>query len=269
MRNLFRKGKGMDTTPTVPKMGQLETFLNQLEQNSRERQAEDIRQILDCVKAMRTEVAEALEEAVYLREYIQSLETPPLKARLGSMQEEVRESLYETGNQLKEVERQIAEEIKNSMDMLKNKGIQALDQVLDAAHVFQGLSRIETMMTQAVAGMEKKIETVDRMAGELHAIKGHVKNIGRAASGRPAEEIIARDVTKGVLAKFRAGMEYCRKILAGMGQKALIARAHAVHLHQLADPQIEQVSSVQKIAGELRAAFAMEYSRLPEPAQAR
>ena len=134
MRNLFRKGKGMETTPTVPKMGQLETFLNQLEQNSRERQAEDIRQILDCVKAMRTEVAEALEEAVYLREYIQSLETPPLKARLGSMQEEVRESLYETGNQLKEVERQIAEEIKNSMDMLKNKGIQALDQVLDAAH---------------------------------------------------------------------------------------------------------------------------------------
>lgn len=259
----------METALTVPQMGQLETFLEQLEQNSKARQAEDIRQILACVNAMRADITETLEEVAYLRDYIQSMEPPSLKTRLGTMQDEVRESLYEAGNQLKEVERQIVGEIQNSMNMLKNKGIQTLDEILDAAHVFQGLGKIETVLARAVTGMERKIETVDRMAEELHAIKGHVKNIGRAASGRPAEEIADRDVTKGVLAKFRAGMEYCRKILAGMGQKVLMAKAHTVHLHHLADSKIEQVSSVQKIAGELRAASAIEYGRLPEPAQAR
>lgn len=51
---------------------------------------------------------------------------------------------------------------------------------------------------QTVAGLERKIENVDRMAEELHAIKGHAKNLGRAAVGRSAEEIAARDQTKGI-----------------------------------------------------------------------
>ncbi len=257
----------METSIAVPQAGQLELFLNRLEQSSRENQAEDIRQILDCVKAMRTDVADALEEVAYLREYIQSMENVSLKTRLGTMQEEIRRSLSETGDQMREVEKQVMGEIRNSMNALKIKEIQALDRILDAAHISQGLGRVESMLTQAEAGMERKIAAVDCMAGEIHAIKGHVKNIGRTMSGRPVEEIADRDITKGILVKIRSGMEYCRKILAGMGQKALMARAHAEHLNQLADPKIEQALSVQEIAGELRAASAMEVSRKSEPAR--
>lgn len=117
---------------------------------------------------------------------------------------------------------------------------------------------------QTVAGLERKIENVDRMAEEFHAIKGHAKNLGRAAAGRSAEEIAARDQTKGILAKIRAGMEYCKKVLTGMGQKVLMARAHAVHLKLSAERKTEKVTSVQEIARELRDTSAMDLGRQPE-----
>lgn len=122
---------------------------------------------------------------------------------------------------------------------------------------------------QTVAGLERKIGNVDRMAEELHAIKGHAKNLGRTAAGRSAEEIDARDQTKGILAKIRAGMEYCKKVLTGMGQKILMARAHVVHLKLSAERKTEKVTTVQEIARELRDTSAMDFGRQLEPAQAR
>lgn len=71
------------------------------------------------------------------------------------------------------------------------------------------------------------------------------------------------------MAKIRAGMEYCKKILAGLGQKVLMARAHVEHLHQTAELRPENVASVQEIAKELRDARDFGPGRHPELLQLR
>lgn len=252
---------------SAPLTGQLETFWEVMEKNGREGQAEDIGQILAYVKSIQTDLADALDEVSYLRDQIQSIEDSTMKARLGRFQEDVQMGLYQAGAQARMVETEVAEGIRNAVDTLKEKGLHVLDKVLDTAHVYQGLGKAENLLMQAVAGMDQKMEAVDRMAEEFHAIRGHVKNIGRAAAGLPAEAVGERDQTRGVLAKVRAGMEYCRKVLAGLGQKALLARAHVMHLHLTTEQKAEKAASVQEIVRELRDASAMDFDRHQEPVQ--
>ena len=253
----------------MPLSEQVEVFRDILEQTGRKNQAEDISQLIQCLQSIQTNLADAMDEVGYLLRQIQPVEEQGMRARLGRMQEETRESLCRAGKQVQAVEAEVIGGIRNAMQAMKDKGVQALDHILDAAHVSQGLSRAEAFLVQAVSGLERKIEAVDCMAEEFHAMKGHAKNIGRAATGKSVEEIAARDKTIGTMAKIRAGMEYCKKLLAGLGQKALIARAHVEHLRQTAERCPEKAASVQEIAKELRDASAIDSCRYLEPAQAR
>lgn len=252
-----------------PSLEQMDTFRGILEQNGRGNQAEDIGQLIHCLRSIQTNLADAMDEVSYLLEQIQPVEEPNIKNRLCRMQEEVQKSIHWFGKQVQAAEQEVIGGIQNTMQALKGKGVRALGCVFNAAHVSQGLSRAETLLMQAVSGMEKKMQAVDCMAEEFHAMKGHAKNIGRAAVGKPAEEIASRDKTIGAMAKIRAGMEYCKKVLTGLGQKVLMARAHVEHLHQTAGLQPEKAASVQEIAKELRDARAFDLGRPAEPVQAR
>lgn len=254
---------------SMPLSEQVEVIQNLLEQNGRRDQAEDIGQLIYCLQSIQTNLAEAMEEVSYLMRQIQPVEEQGMRVRLERMQEETRESLCRAGKQVQVVAAEVSGGIRNAMQAVKGKGVKALDHILDAAHVSQGLSRAEALLVQAVSGLERKIEAVDCMAEEFHAMKGHAKNIGRAVTGKSVEEIAVRDKTIGVMAKIRAGMEYCKKLLAGLGEKALAARAHVEHLRQTAERCPEKAASVQEIAKELRDASAIDSSRQPKPAQVR
>lgn len=48
-------------------------------------------------------------------------------------------------------------------------------------------------------------------------------------------------------------MRYCKKLIAGMGQKLLVAKAHVVHLQKEAERKGEEkIASVQEILKEMR-----------------
>ena len=164
---------------SFPQSEQVEIFRSILEQTGRSNQAEDIGQLIQCLQSIQTNLADAMDEVSYLLEQIQTVEEPDIKARLGRMQEEMLENLHRAGTQVQAVESEVIGGIRNTMQALRAKGVQALDHVLDAAHVSQGLSRAETLLVQAVSGLEGKIRDVDCMAEEFHAMKGHAKNIGR------------------------------------------------------------------------------------------
>lgn len=254
---------------TYPSLEQMDTFRGILEQNGKGNQAEDIGQLINCLQLIQTNLAEAMDEVSYLLEQIQPVEEPDIKKRLGRIQDEIQKSIRRFGKQVQAAEQEVIEGIQNTMQALKGKGVQALGCVFNAAHVSQGLSRAETFLMQAVSGLEKQMQAVDCMAEEFHAMKGHAKNIGRAAVGKSAEEIAARDKTIGVMAKIRAGMEYCKRILTGLGQKVLTARAHVEHLHQTIGLRTEKAASVEEIAKELRDARNFDLGRPAEPVQAR
>ncbi len=254
---------------SFPQSEQVEIFRSILEQTGRSNQAEDIGQLIQCLQSIQTNLADAMDEVSYLLEQIQTVEEPDIKARLGRMQEEIQKNMHQFGKQAQAAEAEVIEGIQNAMQNLRKKGVQALDCVFSTTHVSQGLGRAEALLTQAVSGLENKMQAVDCMAEEFHAMKGHAKNIGRAAVGKSAEEVTARNRDAGAMAKIRAGMEYCKKILTGLGQKVLMARAHVEHLHQTAELRPENVASVQEIAKELRDVRDFGQGRHPELLQKR
>lgn len=254
---------------SYPSSEQVDRFRGILEQSGRINQAEDIGQLVNCLQSIQTNLSEAMEEISYLLEQIKPVEEPGMKVRLGMIQEEIQKSVYRFGQQVQAAEAEVVGGIQNTMQALGGKGMQALGFIFNTAHVSQGLSRAETFLMQAVAGLENKMKAVDCMADEFHAMKGHAKNIGRAAVGKSAEEIAARDKTIGAMAKIRTGMEYCKKVLTGLEQKVLMARAYVEHLHQTIQMQPEKTASVQEIAEELRNARNFDWSMPAEPVQAR
>lgn len=244
---------------------ELVDFFEAMGRNGRQVQAEDIERLLSCIKAMQEEFSDAMDEISYLREQIQLMEDATVKARFQKIQAEMQEGLKQAGEQVMAVKREAAEAISHAMSAFKVKGIRAFDKVLDAVHIQEGLCAAEIWLHQSAAAMEQGMERADHMPEEVHAVKGHVKNVGKIALGKPLEELTPRDKSKGVMAKIKKSMEYCRNLMEALSRKLLMARAHVEHLHQLAQKENgEKIPAVQEIARELKEASAMEFPVQPE-----
>lgn len=243
-------------------------FFDMLRDGGRNEQAEDVEQLLSCIKGMQEELSDALDEVRFLREQIKMMQDKTMKVKLQKMQAEVQGSMEQAWEQMGKVKKEVSGQISNAIAACKKKGIQGTSHILDAAHVYEGLSRAELYLNKSVAAMAKRIEKADRMAEELHGIKGHMKNIGNVAAGKPLDILPERDHSKGLFAKIERSMEYCKKLLAGMGKKMLAAKAHMVHLQQITERKGEErIASVQEIMEELRASSNLVFAaqdRAPE-----
>lgn len=231
----------------------LKEFFDMMQKSGREEAAEDVEHLITCVEEMQEDLSEAMEEIKFLKQQIKEMQDATMKAKLQKTQEEMMNSVKMARQRLDGVKQDIAGQVRNAAAACKKKGIQTLDHILDAAHIYDGLSSVEQHLNHAVAAMERRIEKVDRMADELHEVKGHVKNIGNVAAGRPVAVPAGRDRSKGILAKIENSMRYCKKLIAGMEPKLLVAKAHVVHLQKEAERKGEEkTASVQEILKELR-----------------
>lgn len=231
----------------------LKEFFNTMRENGRKDAAEDMEQLIACVKEMQEDLSDAMEEIDFLQQQIKDMQDSTMKAKLQKAQEEMMDSVKMACQKMDGVKKDIAGQVRNAAAVCKKKGIQALDNILDAAHIYDGLSSVEQHLNNAVTAMEQRIEKVDRMADELHEMKGHMKNIGNVAAGRPIDTPAERDRSKGLLAKIENSMRSCKKLIAGMGQKLLVAKAHVVHLQKEAERKGEEkIASVQEILKEMR-----------------
>lgn len=231
----------------------LKEFFETMRENGREETAENMEQMLACIKEMQEGLADAVEEIEFLKEQIQGMQDATMKAKFQKIQEEMMDSIKMAGQRMDGIKKDIAGQIRTASEACRKKGIQALDNILDAAHIYDGLSKVEAHLNHAVAAMEERIEKVDRMAEEVHEMKGHMRNIGNVAAGKPLDDLGERDRSKGLFAKIENSMRYCKKLIAGMGQKLLLSKAHVVHLQKEAERKGEEkVASVQEILKELR-----------------
>ena len=159
----------------------LKEFFNTMRENGRKDAAEDMEQLIACVKEMQEDLSDAMEEIDFLQQQIKDMQDSTMKAKLQKAQEEMMDSVKMACQKMDGVKKDIAGQVRNAAAVCKKKGIQALDNILDAAHIYDGLSSVEQHLNNAVTAMEQRIEKVDRMADELHEMKGHMKNIGNVA----------------------------------------------------------------------------------------
>lgn len=248
----------------------LKEFFDSMRAAGKKGQAEDIENLLSCIESMQGDLIDALDEVKYLREQIKTMQDKTMQAKLQKAQEEMQEYIHMARKEMGKVKQEVSEQIRNAVYTCKKKGIQVLGSMLDAAHIYEGLSRVELHLNKSVEAMERRIEKADRIADELHGIKGHMKNIGNVAVGKPAGELTERDSSQGMMSKIEKSMEFCKRLIAGMSQKMLRAKAHILHFKRAAESKGEEkVASVQEIMKELREASAMSFTVQPRALEQR
>lgn len=261
----------METALEVPLGDQehLKDFFDSMRAGGRKGQAEDIENLISCIESMQEDLTDALDEVKFLREQIKTMQDKTMKAKFQKVQEEMQESIAMARTELGGVKQDVAGQIRNAVHACKMKGIQVLGSMLDASHIYEGLSRMELYLDKSAAAMERRIEKTDRIAEEFHEIKGHMKNIGNVAVGRPIGELSERDRSKGILSRIEKSMEFCKKLIAGMSQKMLRAKAHILHFQQAESKGEEKAASVQEIMDGLRDTSAMSFAVKPRASEPR
>ena len=146
----------------------LKEFFDSMRAAGKKGQAEDIENLLSCIESMQGDLTDALDEVKYLREQIKTMQDKTMQAKLQKAQEEMQEYIHMARKEMGKVKQEVSEQIRNAVYTCKKKGIQALGSMLDAAHIYEGLSRVELHLNKSVEAMERRIEKADRIADELH-----------------------------------------------------------------------------------------------------
>lgn len=240
----------------------LKEFFEVMRDNGKKMQAEDMERLFDYITVLQRDLKDAIEEVDYLRDQIEEMQDQTLKAKFENIQWAVHDSMHNAWDQIKGVKEELTAQIQNAAAVCKRKGVQALDHALDMTHIQEGLSRLEILLSKSEESMSRRQEKVERAAGELHEVKGHLKNVGNIVRGRETESIGEMDCSKGILAKIEKSMEFCKNLISGMKQNLLRARAHLVHF-QLSSRKNEgeRVPSTQEIMQELSASANMEFAK--------
>ncbi len=238
----------------------LREFFTIMKEQGRENQAEDIGQLLAQMEGMKTEFADALEEIRYLREQIDTLQNQTVKAKLRKMQEEVQAALRQAQDGVLSVKRSVEINIRNAVNAGRQKGILALDKMFDIIPVYQGLGVVEMFLTHSADTLGERIGKVNALADEVYAVKSHIRNAGLVVAGKEAENVGERDHEKGILSKIEKSMDYCRKLVASLTVKAIMAKAHIEHFRELSGKCSEEVPTVFEIAENMRDKAAIPVS---------
>lgn len=121
-----------------------------------------------------------------------------------------------------------------------------MEYALDVSQIQEGLSRLEILLSKSEEAMRQQQQKVEQAAGELHEVKGHLKNVGNIVRGRETENIGEIDRSKGILEKIERSMEFCKNMIFGMKQ----------NLHEG-----ERVPATQEIMQELSVSANIEFAK--------
>lgn len=235
----------------------LRDFFLQMKEQGRGEQAEDIEQLLAQLNGMKSEFEDALDEIRYLKEQISTIQDQTVKAKLRKMQEEVQTVMKQAQNRASSVKRTVESNIHNAIAAGKRKGGLVLDKTFDIIPIYQGLGVVESFLQHSAIALEQKSGKVNALADEVHAVKSHIKNAGMVVAGKMATEIGERDHDKGVLSKIEKSVEYCRKLVASLSLKTIMAKAHIEHFRELSGKRSDEVPTVFEIAKNMREKAAL------------
>lgn len=128
----------------------------------------------------------------------------------------------------------IADRARSAVENFKEAGVSALDNAVAAMGVKNVLESLQEHLSGMIADTKRNIEKVENIGHELRSVGGHLKNAGRAMTGKATQA-----VDGGQAGRFQsvvlAPMRATQKLLSGMNNATLAAIGGVEHLEQSAD----------------------------------
>lgn len=178
----------MSETTSVPIMDNehVKAFLAIL-QEQRPIDAQDFLAALRDVSAMERQLNTAVAELTAMRQELREMREAQNRPVRTALQKTVT-SLETKANTLRErlntLKAGIIEGCKSAVSAFKEKGISALNGMMGFFRVKDILTEMRKDMAGAVQSAERSIAKIEAASTEYHEVGRHIKNIGRAMTGR-------------------------------------------------------------------------------------
>lgn len=166
----------------------------------------ELLEAINHVSEMEKQLASAIDELKAMRQDLEHMQNRPLKTALQKAIIALQDNILTLRDSLAELKANIIEGCKNTLAAVKEHGITALDNASRFFHIKPGLQALRDNINKGIQVDEKAIAKIEAVSAEYHEAGRHLKNIGRALTGKEAvqEARTTGKLAKAVQAPYRA-----------------------------------------------------------------
>ena len=174
-----------------------------LEGNGLTKEQKEVESLVKYLDGMEVQFGQVLEELRDVKEQLSQIQDGGVKASVLRIAEQAQGKVQEVGGQLNTVRKNLIQSAGNALQTYKEKGKDALRKAVSSMKIPSALARIQEGLRGAVESMNRQVDKMEVLSGELHAAGGHIKNVGRIFRGKEQKKVEPQTADKGITAKIR------------------------------------------------------------------
>lgn len=215
--------------------------------------AQDFSALLFYVDSMERKFDAVVEELQTVKTQLSEMKDGqnPVKKALTDFVQSLESKVNQMRERLDAMKESIVQSATDMVANVKQMGISALDNTLSFLGVQEGLTSIRDSLTHAMQDSKAQIEKIETIGQELRSVGTHLKNVGRAATGKDLQPACTEEgkLQGALLAPLRT----THKVLVSMGNTTLAALGNVERLEQAAARGREQKPSIRQDLQTLKA----------------
>jgi predicted nucleic acid-binding Zn-ribbon protein len=234
------------TNAPIADNSNVKEFLSLMKENHAD--MKNITAVVGYINSVERQLDKAVNELQSMRRELSAMRderTHPLRTTLQNAVHTLETKIAATRERLDTLKTAIIDGCKNAVSAFKQHGISALSNISRFFRIKPALQALKNNIDNSINSSQKSIAKIETVSAEVHKSSRHIKNIGRALTGK---EIVQEIKPNGKLAKlieapFKAELA-CFKNAAKDINKALAALEHL----EKSAPKREKSSILNNVA---------------------
>lgn len=228
-----------------------------LEENNRKGQAADLSQVMWYLNGMTRQIDALSLELQAVRQQMDREKEPSVKYVMHSAAANLEHRLEKLRSTLDDLWEKIAGCAATAVENFKTAGVSALDKAVSAIGAKKHLESVQEQISGMMDLNKWHMEKAERLGHNLRSAGGHLKNVGRALTGKAARTVDGgREgrLQSAVLAPLRTA----NKLLSHMNNATLAAIGNVERLEQAAETAKQRKPSIRQALAERQAEAAAQ-----------
>lgn len=200
----------------------VQQFMKLLEENGRQGQAADLSQLLWYMDGMNRQFDAVFQELQEVKAQLAQEKQPAVQRIMKGVVTKLENRVDWARKMLTILRERIVDCSRNAVENFKEAGVSVLDNAVAGMGVKPRLESLQEHISGMIADTKQNIERVENIGQELRSVGGHLKNAGRAITGKEAQT-----VDGGQEGRFQsvvlAPMRATKKLLSSMNNATLAA----------------------------------------------
>lgn len=237
----------MNETLTIPlgEQEHLKEFFKVLTDQGRGQEVIELSSLLSQLNHMEKQYTEVLNELKTVKSQLSNIQEKGIKTSAINGVLKLQEKVTKAKNQLEHIKVDISDSVKQSLSLMKQHGISALNKAVDFIGLRKTLTDMRENLNTSISQTQKQIDKINAIGSELHSLNEHTSNLGRVLTGRETKELTQRNEDKGILAVVAKQLKHSKSMLEGMVQSVTHAIKIVDRLEQAANKDKEKKPSVR------------------------